>query len=85
MHENFNKGQQHIISWSTQFLLIIFFINYLQPYGAITFVHIFQKFRLRTVFVCAQKCISFAHIFSVTSAHMFLRRFPWATAGRYDK
>ena len=39
--------------------------------GAITFAHIFRKFRLRTVFICAQKCIAFAHNFSVTFAHMF--------------
>ena len=43
--------------------------------GAITFAHIFRKFRLRTVFICAQKCISFAHNFSVTFAHMFLHLF----------
>ena len=40
--------------------------------GAITFAHIFQKFRLRKVFIYAQKYISFAHSFSVTFAHMFL-------------
>ena len=45
--------------------------NIAQTFGAITFAHIFQKFRLRTVFICAQKCISFAHSFSVTFAHMF--------------
>ena len=43
--------------------------------GAITFAHIFQKFRLRTVFICAQKYISFAHSFTVTFAHMFVRLF----------
>ena len=43
--------------------------------GAITFAHIFQKFRLRTVFICAQKCISFAHNFSVTFARVSL--VPW--------
>ena len=40
--------------------------------GAITFAHIFQKIRLRTVIICMQKCISFAHSFSVTFAYMFL-------------
>ena len=35
----------------------------------------FQKFRLRKVFICAQKCISFAHSFSVTFARMFFRLF----------
>ena len=43
--------------------------------GAITFAHIFQKFRLRTCFICAQKCILFVHSFSVTFAHMFLHLF----------
>ena len=43
--------------------------------GAITFAHIFLKFRLRTVFICAQKCLSFAHSFSVTFARMFLHIF----------
>ena len=47
----------------------------LYVYGAITFAHIFQKFRLRTFFICAQKCISFAHSLSVTFAHMFLHLF----------
>ena len=46
-----------------------------QENGAITFAHIIQQFRLRTVFICAQKCISFAHSFTVTFAHMFLRLF----------
>ena len=54
----------------------------LRDNGAIiTFAHIFQKFRLQRVFICAQKCISFAYIFSVTFARMFLHRFPWAAAG----
>ena len=39
--------------------------------GAITFAHIFEKFRLCTVLICAQKWISFAHRFSVTFAGMF--------------
>ena len=41
-------------------------------FGAFTFAHIFQKFCLRTVFICAQKCILSAHNFNVAFAHMFL-------------
>ena len=40
--------------------------------GAITFAHIFQKIRLRTVFIWAQKCVSFVHSISVTFTRMFL-------------
>ena len=43
--------------------------------GANTFAHIFQKFCLCTVFICAQKCISFAHNFNATFARMFLYLF----------
>ena len=46
------------------------------PKSAITFEHIFQNFRLRTLFICAQKCISFAHSFSVTFARVFAP-LPW--------
>ena len=44
--------------------------------GANTFANIFQKLCLRTVFICAQKCIiSFAHNFNATFARMFLNLF----------
>ena len=48
--------------------------------GAITFAHIFKKNRLRTVFICAQKYISFAHSCTVTFAHVFTL-LPWPAAG----
>ena len=43
--------------------------------GAITFVLIFQKFRLRLSYTCAHKSGAFALSFGVTFAHIFTQLF----------
>ena len=68
------------VAFETCFSFVLYSTN-----GAITFAHIFQKFRLRTVFICAQIYISFAHNFSVTFARMFLRIFLVHVLKVYDQ